>query len=43
MICVSDKKGNLVFTIKTFDKKVHDVLLKQLKKNKKMNVYERSE
>lgn len=43
MIYVSDKKGNLIFKIETFDKKVHDVLFKQLKKNKKMNVYERSE
>lgn len=39
-INVSDKKGNLIFVIRTFDKKIHKVLLKQLKKNKKMNVWE---
>lgn len=38
-ICVSDKKGTLIFTISTYHDKVHKLLFKQLKKNKKMNVY----
>lgn len=42
-IFVTDKKGTLIFTIKAYDTKVHNILLKQLKKNKKMNVYERDD
>lgn len=42
-ICVSDKKGNLLFTINAYDKKMYNQLFKILKKkNKNMNVYERN-
>lgn len=39
-INVSDKQGNLLFVIRTFDKKVHKALLKQMKKIKTLNVWE---
>ena len=41
-ICISDKKGNLIMSINSYDKKTHNQLLKILKrKNKNMNVYEK--
>lgn len=40
-IFVSDRHGTLIFTITAYNDKVHKILLKQLKKNKKMNVYEK--
>ena len=39
-ICISDKKGNMIAKLITYDKKVFDLLFKKLKKDKHLNVYE---
>lgn len=39
-ICVSDKQGTMIAKIITYDKKVFDLLLKKMKKDKHLNVYE---
>jgi len=39
-ICVSDKKGNMIAKIITYDKKVFDLLFKKIGKDKRLNVYE---
>ncbi len=41
VIDVTDKKGNLIFSVKSYDKKVHKHFLKQFRKIKKVNVIER--
>lgn len=44
VIEVTDKQGNLIFIVKSNDKKIHDHFLKQFKKlKKKFNVLERKD
>lgn len=40
ILCVSDKQGNMIYKVITYDKRVFKLLLKQLSKNKQLNVYE---
>lgn len=37
---VSDKKGNVLLTFITYDKKIEKVIVKQFQKIKQVNVYE---